>query len=457
MALHPRLQRLLWVGLLLAAGVVITAQGARLLAAIQAGASTTSDFCQDYQSAGYWLHDSRIYAPVSCWSRFSSTAQPLEYNTHPPPSLLLFAPFALLSYSAAAWLWGLLNLSCLILSLILICPELGLWKLQRFLPILALFLLWEPTLDSTRSGNVGAGVSCLLIALVWRALRRRQQAQAGILSGTALLLKPLPLLLLPYFLLRRQWRAAVSMAVTLALGVLISLALMGPQPWTDYLGPVRANESPGVPVPGNLSLVGLVARWGAGYHEFLHPGAIRAFIDLPPLLPHISLDTALLLGTLLAAAVALALGPRLWRRKASDSGAHAQPRSWDERDDASFAFVLILSFLVFPLAWQWNLVLLAMPLLWLAVQVMRPGNHRARWLYGAALVLLALPFGWSIPAFQLEAQTALPWPLRLAAALFTALPTLALVLLLATLWPWIKRTTQTPAIEPAPVQVPHPF
>lgn len=449
MAVHPRLQRLLWMGLLLAAGAVIAVQGARLLVIIQAGAATTSDFCQDYQTAGHWLHGAHIYAPVNCWSRYSSTAQPLEYDTHPPPSLLLFAPFVPLSYSTAAWLWGLLNLACLMLSLVIICRELDLWRLQTLLPILALFLLWEPTLDSTRSGNVGAGLSCLLIALAWRALRRGQQGHAGMLSGLALLLKPLPFLLLPYFLLRRQWRAAVSMAASLALGVVLSLALMGVQTWADYLGPVRLNESPDVPVPGNLSLAGLVTRWGAGYHEFLHPGASRAFIDLPPLLPHISLDAALLLGDLLAGAVALTLGFRLWRRVAGDNTANAPAGGWNTSDDASFAFVLVLSFLVFPLSWQWNLVVLAMPLLWLAVKVWRSGNYKARWRYGAALLLLALPFGWSIPAFQVEAQTALPWPVRLVGAILTALPSVALGLLLSALWPWLLRTDLSPTGESA--------
>lgn len=449
MAAHPRLQRLLWGGIFLLCALVIEVQGANLLAAIQASASTTSDFCQDYQSAVYWLHGTRIYAPLTCWSRYASTAQPLELDTHLPPSLILFAPFALLSYFAASWLWGLLNLACLLLSLVIICRELGLWKLQRFLPILALFLLWEPTPDSTRSGNVGAGATCLLIALAWRALRRSRQGQAGTLAGLALLLKPFAFLLLPYFLLRRQWRAAISLAATVALGILISLALMGPQPWADYLGPVRVNEEPGVPVPGNVSLAGLVARWSAGYHEFLHPGAHRAFIDLPPLLPPISLNDALLLGTLLAGGVTLALGFQLWQRQAGPG--------WDERADAGFAFILVLSFLIFPLAWDWNLVLLAMPLLWLGGHIApRWKSQSARaWLYGAALLLLAVPFNWLIPAFQLEGQTTLLWPLRFAGAMLTTLPSIGLALLLAALWPWLKTPAQAPDVQPLPERVSH--
>jgi len=89
MAAHPRFQRFLWGGLLLLSTLVIIVQGVRLLAAIQAGAATTTDFCLDYQTAQHWLSGARIYTPVTCWSRYSSTPVPVEYYAHPPFSLLV--------------------------------------------------------------------------------------------------------------------------------------------------------------------------------------------------------------------------------------------------------------------------------------------------------------------------------------------------------------------------------
>lgn len=432
MALSPRLQRLLWIGLLLAAGVVIAVQGARLMEAIQAGVVTSSDFCPDYDTARHWLSGAPIYTPTACWSRFSSTPQPLEYDSHPPSSLLLIAPFAFFSYAPASWLWGVLSLACLLLSLLIVCHELGVWSVRSVVPILALFLLWEPTLESTRAANIGGGIICLMVALTWRALRRNQPLQAGALAGLAIAFKVLPILLLPLFLLRQQWRALYSSVATLLLSVLVSLAFMGPRPWLDYLGPVRLNENPAVAVPGNLSLEGLVARWLAGYHEFLHSGASRAFIDLAPLVSGISLQTALLLGDVLAAVIIALTSVWLWQRRAG-------PR-WSEQDDASFAFILTLTFLVFPRAWQWGLVLLVMPLLWLAVRLVRQPSSKARWLSGLAAILLALPFSLLTPAFQAQQQTSLPWLVRLGALLLTTVPTIGVMLLLLALWPSL--TTQ---------------
>lgn len=441
MAAHPRFQRFLWGGILLLSTLVIIVQGVRLLAAIQAAAATTSDFCLDYQTAQHWLSGTRIYTPVTCWSRYSSTPVPLEYYAHPPFSLLVVVPFALLSASVATWLWGLLSLACLVLSFLLICDELSLLRMRVVLPLLALFLLWDPTMGSTRAENIGGGVTCLFIALIWRALRRGQQGRAGLLTGVVILLKPVPFLLLPFLLLRRQWHAAISALLSLIGGILISLALMGPGAWLDYLGPARADEGFAVAVPSNLALEGYIVRWAAGYHEFLHPGAGRAFIDLPPLASGLSLEAALLLGYLLAGAALLLFGFRLWKR--------APEQTWSESDDASFAAVLLLTLLVFPSAWDWSLALITMPLLWLGVKITQRGRSasRNRWLYGAALILLAIPFGWLVPAFQLEAQ---PGPVRLIGAILTTLPSIALALLLVVIWPWLKTATQAPAVQPAP-------
>jgi hypothetical protein len=434
MAAHPWLRRSLWGSLLALSALVILAEGVHLIAAIQAAASTTSDFCLDYQTAQHWLQDERIYTPVNCWSRYSSTPVPLEYYAHPPFSLLVVVPFALLSASAASWAWGLLSLACLVSSFLLACSELSLWRLRVVLPLLALFLLWDPTLGSIRSENIGGGVTCLFVVLIWRALRSGQQGRAGLLTGLILLLKPVPFLLLLVFVLRRQWRAAISTAGTLVGGFLLSVILMGPGTWLDYLGPARATEGFAVAVPSNLAVEGYVARWLVGYREFLHPGAVRAFPDLPPLIEGISLEAALLLGYALAGVVLLLFSVRLWKRLPSPT--------WAENDDASVAFILVLTFLVFPSAWDWSLGLLAMPLLWLGTQMWQRRASKRFWLTGTALLLLAIPFGWLVPAFQLQAQQAVPWPVRLAGAIITTLPSVGLALVLVVLWPWLKTPAQ---------------
>lgn len=422
---------LLWLGVIGIAVLVLAVQGVRLFHAIQASADTTSDFCIDYQTARHWFDGLQVYSPTNCWSHISSTPLPMEYDTHPPPSLLLIAPFALASYASASWLWGVLNLGCMIASFLLACRELDLWRVRVVLPLLALFLLWDPTLQSTRAANIGGGISCLLIVLLWRALRRGQQRWAGALAGVVILLKPVPFLLPVCFLLRRQWRAFGSMVLAMGAAVLLSAVVLGPQVWLEYLGPIPTNEGYATGVPSNLAVEGYVARWLSGYQEFLHPGAGRAFADLPPLFPGVSAQSSVLLGELLAGMLVLGCSFWLWRREAA-------PR-WDESDDAAFAFLLILTFLVFPRTWHWNLGMIAMPLLWLGVKLARASNKKGRVLFGTALLILAIPFSLLIPAFQAQAVPALPWPVQAAALFVTTLPSVALVLLLATLLPFLKQ------------------
>ncbi len=422
--------RLLWLGALCAAGLVLAVQGVRLFLAIRASALTTSDFCIDYQTARHWFAGAQVYAPTECWGRYSSLTMPLEYDTHPPPSLLVVAPFALLPYAGASWLWGILNLACLIASFLLVCRELNLWRLRIMLPLLALLLLWDPTLQSTRAANIGGGISALLIALLWCALRRNQQGWAGSLAGVVILLKPVPFLLPLCFLLRRQWRAFWSMLLAMGAAVLLSALVLGPGVWLEYLGPIPNNEGYATAVPSNLAIEGYVARWLSGYHEFLHPGAQRAFLDLPPLFLSISVQASILLGEVLAGLLVLACSFWLWRREAAPH--------WDASDDAAFAFLLILTFLVFPRIWHWNLGLLAMPLLWLGKKLAIEKNKRGRALYAIALLILAIPFSVFVPAFQAQTQTALTWPVQAAALLVTTLPSVALVLLLAALWPFLR-------------------
>jgi hypothetical protein len=239
-------------------------------------------------------------------------------------------------------------------------------------------------------------------------------------------------LLLLCFLMRRQWRALWSALLTMRAASLVSAAVLGPQVWLEYLGPIPGNEGYATAVPSNLALEGYVARWLSGYHEFLHPGAQRAFVDLPPLFPGFSVATSVLLGETLAGLVVLACSFWLWKRQPT-------PR-WDEADDAAFAFLLILTFLVFPRTWHWNLGLIALPLLWLG-QKLISRNVRGRVLYGAALLILAIPFNFFVPAFQVQARPALPWPVPAPALLVTTLPSVALALLLAALGRWLLQRT----------------
>src|ERR1700730_16194453 len=74
-----------------------------------------TDFCQDYVASQHILTRGRVYSPTNCWRRpFPGTH---EYPAHPPFFELLFSPFAHLSMTYAALIWGGISLLCLLLSI----------------------------------------------------------------------------------------------------------------------------------------------------------------------------------------------------------------------------------------------------------------------------------------------------------------------------------------------------
>ena len=76
-------------------------------------ATGPNDFCQDYWSAVAVLHGQAVYPPVYCWAGYMHLPVAVEYNSHPPTSILLYVPIGLLPKLPATMLWGFLSLAAL--------------------------------------------------------------------------------------------------------------------------------------------------------------------------------------------------------------------------------------------------------------------------------------------------------------------------------------------------------
>src|SRR3954463_3318747 len=144
---------------------------------------------------------------------------------NPPVIALLFAPVAALPRPAAhavVMAGSIAAIALAIWLMIELCEAIG---VQRFV-IIAMVLLDGPLYYSVRLGNLTHVVLLLvLIAVGW--LIRGLHGRAGALLACSALLKPPLLIWLPYFALRRQRRAGVVMAATLAACGGLSLALFG--------------------------------------------------------------------------------------------------------------------------------------------------------------------------------------------------------------------------------------
>jgi hypothetical protein len=301
-----------------------------------------TDFCTDYTSAERVLAGLQPYIPLHCSAGAASFPSGLhEYDTHPPSSVLLLLPFALLSLGQATLIWGFGALAAYLVSGALLLKEMGWFSLRGWALFVGGSILWLPFLFSETFLNFEQLLT-LLIIVAWLLARRKRDAWSGWVLGMAGLLKlwPAALLLLP--LVQRRWRAALVGAVTLACGTLLALPVVGPAAYAAYLGPVRLNETRAAPSDANVSLVGMVARLFTGT-----PGS------LPPLLPGLDVTEALLLAEGLAALFLAGVVVLIWR-------SHRRGRS-EAVELLSQGLLVTALLLAFPITWYWMLITLLVP------------------------------------------------------------------------------------------------
>ncbi len=256
-------------------------------------------------------------------------------------------------------------------------------------------------------------VNILILALVLAGLllhRERRDAAGGALLGLAAALKVMPVLFVPYFLARRQWRIAGFMTVAATFWSLLPAAVYG---WPTFGAQhdgwreaVHAGWSVG---KMNISVFAALDRhFGHG----LVPFAVQGFNDLAPSGASI-VDAALVavLCLLAAAGVWLFRGPY-------DPASRATVAEW--------SIVLLVASLFGTVAWKAYLVVLLLPMA-LFVATWRdpslPARFRAR-LRG----LTWLSFALGLAAESDLVGRRLAWRLEMG-----SLPTLTALLVLGTL------------------------
>jgi hypothetical protein len=336
-----------------------------------------NDFCQDYQAVQHLLQGGSAYAAVHCWVGIGTSNVPItsEYDPHPPASVLLALPFGLFPHPSATLLWGFFCLAAYLAAGWFLLGEVG-W---RCLPGVALFALgsalWPPLRLSLSLQNF-AEVTLVLLVGAWLLERRGRHRWAGVLLGLAALLKLWPVALLLGAIIYRRWSIVRSALLISVSGALFTVLILGPQSIANYLGPLQANEHAWLPGRENLSIVGVVARPLTGYNDHTYV--------VPPLLPGVSLSSAVVLGEIVAGVILVATLFFLWRCRRRDTSAAGEVLAQ--------GVLMTMLLLIFPLTWYWGLITLLLPgaLLLLALrQLKRPPP----WWWLTLQITLLFPLG----------------------------------------------------------------
>lgn len=376
-----------------------------------------NDFYQEWGSIRNWFTGRPIYAhhretiPIHLGIDLgSATKLTLEYNAHPPPSVLLLLPLGWLGFLDALVAWHIVSLGCLLGSVWLMQRELG-GRVDPWLmlPGLALLLLCNPVRQQFNQGQLNA-LLLLLLTGAWAAQRHGDQRLAGTMIGVAAAVKLFPAFLLLYFALRRQWRGVLAGVTTLLALTLATVVVLGTQTYRDYIAVV-------LPAIGEYRCSWINGSIVGFWHRLFVGSANEQVVPLvaAPVLAWVL--TAISALGLVGVAVRVA-------GRAADEG----------QTDRAFAVFLTVMLLLGPLTWDHSLLLLVLPLWLLARDVawsIPPRSGPAWLLTGIVAVFFVSPRevldgmvvrGWlGVPVGPLGSATVLAIPFYALLALLLLL------------------------------------
>jgi alpha-1,2-mannosyltransferase len=278
----------------------------------------------------------------------------------PPFALVLVAPFALVAQASlplAKALWGAVGVAALAWSV----HETGRrWGWRPALAALGVILF--PVHNNFHHLNIESILLALLVAAAIDASRDRP-GRAGLWVGLATAIKVFPGLLLPYFALRRQWKA-LGVATAAATGAtLLALLPYGPHGIVQALGNWLHVGAHGSSYQGGAIVALHMQKLGRlGYALGGAPGSI-----------------------VVAHLIALGLVAALLARRTPAADTLAE-----------IGAVTLLAVLLTPVAWLHTFTLGY--LAWVAVCRVAPSRRATRWVVAIAAV------------YASTALSAIPWP-----------------------------------------------
>lgn len=348
---------------------------------------------------------------------------------YPPFTALVMTPLSRPSFSTSAVAFVLINNVALFVALLLAAWCAG-WRGNPWVAagLLAVVAWSDAVLRQNNAGQLNV-VLLLGYTVVLLALKRRWPAPAiGAMAAFLALFKLSPGLLLPWFLLRRQWRHAGWMAGFGVLFTVVSVLLYGWRVHWDFL-PVLRDMGYGSSTWAEYGNT----FWRDPYNQSFNALFHRLFAEDPKgmITPWVALGPVVANGLTWLASL-LVLGGFAWA-------------SWRKGAplEASFAAMVMASLLLPALFWDHYLVQAYLPAILLLALGWRM-EGRGRWLLAGAVVV---------------ALVMIAWPIRFGAVQWNDGPLVvlhnlkllsALVLFGAALWVAAKGPDGRTAAPPAP-------
>lgn len=263
-----------------------------------------------------------------------------KFAPFPPPTALLLVPLTPLSPLNALRVMTLINVLCLVASIVLLARILS-WRMLHS----AIFILLSgfAVQSGLRSGQPYIPLETLCLLGYYAYLRGKPLA-AGICFGLFTPIKYFPVVFLAYFAWRRQWRIVLGGALAMVAILALSIGVLGVEIHEQWLGSVIGNHLIGLlsmqdPFAASFQSFDTLFRRLFVYDASRNPYPLAA-------LPFLDIAGVVLVKVALTLAAAAALV-----KLAGRSGATG----------ASVGIVGILTLLIAPATASYHFVLLWLP------------------------------------------------------------------------------------------------
>jgi Glycosyltransferase family 87 len=184
----------------------------------------------------------------------------IQHATDPPTFLLCIEPLAFMTPRAAFFTWTALNALMLSAALIMLLGKESGLDTRTKSALTAMGLIYVPVAEHFYFGQSKILILLMLVLFV-RLTEQKLERSAGLCLALAGLLRIFPLLLLGYFVIQRRWRVFTWTLLGLALGGMITAALLGVSETLDFRkGVLLTTSSQFLNLLGNIALGSFVSR-----------------------------------------------------------------------------------------------------------------------------------------------------------------------------------------------------
>jgi len=340
-----------------------------LLALAWFSATHSIDFPMYYRAAAKVLAGNYDLYPHA-FDEGPPQVDPLGQFLYAPVIAFLFAPLALLPLNVAAFLFACLKIPAYVYLFRVVARRMNVATRAGTLILASLFIVAGYLLEEFRGGNVHLFSVCLMVLAFDRADSGQIVVPAAALA-TAIALKLAPLMLLPYFAIRRRFAMCATTAAMVGVLWLLPAAIVGIDRNNQLTEAFARSAARIADRPDNVSLRGLLFR-------ALTPMPVGDPQNPPNNVATVPASIVAALWFVLAGAIVIAVGVIVWPAPRDEATALLE-----------FSLVLTAMLVVAPHAQRLYFSALVLPVGVLVALLIRPSNGPYRGLIGSALIVTA--------------------------------------------------------------------